>query len=60
MPCEWCSPGEDECGVCREWDEFERRRRYSQMVSSICLTVLVVITVTAGICAAMNTFGGKH
>jgi hypothetical protein len=60
MACEFCSPGDDECGVCREWDEFDRRRSYSRAVSVVCLVVMVLITVTAGICAAVNTFGGKH
>lgn len=57
MACEFCSPGDEKCGVCRDWD---RRRSYSRAVSVACLVVLVVITVTAGICAAVNTFGGKH
>jgi hypothetical protein len=55
--CEFCSPGDDECGVCRDWD---RRRSYSRAVSSICLASLFVIMVVAVICALVNTFGGKH
>lgn len=76
MACEHCPGDGDEskCSVCNmsrfrdllDWkenqDEYHRQqsRRYSQTVSVVCLVVLVVITVTAGICAAVNTFGGKH
>ena len=73
--CEHCPCDGDEsrCVVCNisrqrdrlDWqenqDEYHRMqsRRYSQTVSAVCLVVMAVITLVAGICAVVNTFG-KH
>ena len=62
MPCSYCPMDGDEsqCSLCRaDAEHRDRSRRYSQVVSAVCLGVLVVVFVTAVVCGIVNV-ASKH
>ena len=62
MPCPWCPYDGDEsqCSLCRaDAEHRDRNRRYSQVVSAVCLVVLVLEFTVATVCGVVNVVS-KH
>lgn len=62
MACEMCPYDGDEsqCSLCRaDAEHRDRSRRYSQVVSAVCLIVLVVVFAVATVCGIVNVVS-KH
>lgn len=61
MPCEYCDAEGKNCSLCRaDAEHRDRSRRYSQVVSAVCLVVLVVVFAVAAVCGLVNVLWPKH